>query len=214
MQGENQQKEKLLACRLCGQVHSVPPIEPGMMAQCRRCGSKLVQRTRASLTFTAAFTLAALLLFGPANIFPILRMNAYGATSENTVWQGCQRLYQDGDVFIAVIVFLASMLIPFLKILGLLFLVTSTKFRSSKWKRGRTYVYKIIDTIGRWAMLDVFVLAILVSLVKLQRLANVVPGAGLLAFVCVVVFTLLGSASFDPQLIWTADEESNQEETP
>jgi paraquat-inducible protein A len=154
------------------------------------------------LHFTTAFVLAALLLYVPANVFPILRMNLYGATSENTVWDGCVRLYQDGDLTIAIVVFLASILVPFLKLLGLLFLITSTRFKSTRWQNARTRVYKIIDVIGRWAMLDVFAVAVMVSLVKLSRLAIVVPGSGAIAFTGVVVFTFLASATFDPQLIW------------
>lgn len=155
---------------------------------------------------TAAFTLAALILYVPANIFPILRLNMYGATSENTVWQGCVRLFTDGDYVVAVIIFLASMLIPFLKLVGLFFLVVSTKLHFSRWKLPRTWIYRIIEAIGRWAMLDVFVMAVLVSLVKLQRLATVIPGKGLVAFAAVVVFTVFASASFDPQLIWEKEE--------
>ena len=155
---------------------------------------------------TAAFSLAALILYIPANIFPILQLNMYGATSTNTVWQGCSRLFKDGDYIIAVIVFLASILIPFLKLLGLFFLVVTTKLHFSRWKMPRTWVYRIIDAIGRWAMLDVFVMAVLVSLVKLQRLATVIPGKGLVAFGFVVVFTIFASVSFDPQLIWEKEE--------
>jgi paraquat-inducible protein A len=166
----------------------------------------IARRTLGSLHMTAAFTLAALILYVPANIFPILRLDMYGATSENTVWQGCVRLFTDGDYAIAVIVFLASILIPFLKMVGLFFLVASTKLRITRWKMLRTWVYRIIDAIGRWAMLDVFVMAVLVSLVKLQRLATIIPGRGLLAFTAVVVFTIFASASFDPQLIWEKEE--------
>jgi paraquat-inducible protein A len=199
--------KNLLACRVCGQAHLSAPITPGWEAKCRRCGSILEKRNSSSLHFTTAFVLAALLLYGPANIFPILRMNLYGATSENTVWDGCVRLYQDGDLSIAVIVFLASILVPFLKLLGLLFLIISVRFKPSKWKSARTRIYKVIDVIGRWAMLDVFVLAVMVSLVKLNRLATIVPGTGAAAFAGVVVFTLLASASFDPQLIWNSPGE-------
>jgi paraquat-inducible protein A len=138
----------------------------------------------------------------PANIFPILRLDMYGASSENTVWDGCVRLFRDGDYVVAVIVFLASMLIPFLKLAGLFILVASTKLNFSRYKLPRTWLFRVIDTIGRWAMLDVFVMAVLVSLVKLQRLATIIPGKGLFAFTAVVVLTILASASFDPQLIW------------
>jgi paraquat-inducible protein A len=198
-----------IACKVCGQVHQVDCLRPDTAAICRRCGSKIARRTSGSLHLTAAFSLAALILYFPANIFPILQLDMYGATSQNTVWEGCVRLFKDGDVVIAAIVFLASMLVPFLKLLGLLFLVVSTQFRMERGKLLRTWVYRIIESLGRWAMLDVFVLAILVSLVKLQRLATIVPGQGLLAFGLVVVFTIIASATFDPQLIWEDDEESH-----
>jgi paraquat-inducible protein A len=196
----------LIACKVCGQVHLTEPLPAGMLARCARCGSMIEKRTRASLHLTAAFSLAALILYAPANIFPILRMEMYGAVSENTVWEGCVRLYQSGDYTVAVIVFLASIVIPFLKVLGLVFLVISTKLGMARKKLGRTRIYQFIDAIGRWSMLDVFVLAILVSLVKLQRLATIVPGRGLLAFTSVAVLTILASASFDPQMIWEDEE--------
>lgn len=200
--------EKTLACRICGQAHLYEPLASGWEARCRRCGAILAQRSFKSLHFTTAFVLAALLLYVPANIFPILEMNLYGATSETTVWQGCVKLYKDGDLTIAIVVFLASILIPFLKLLGLLFLIISSKLKLMKWQGARSRIYRIIDVIGRWAMLDVFVLAVMVSLVKLNRLATVVPGSGAIAFTGVVVFTLLASLTFDPQLIWnrTGDE--------
>lgn len=198
----------LLSCPFCGLAHSVEPLAPGTVAKCRRCGSTIARHSAGSLHRTAALALAALILYVPANTFPILRMDFYGATSENTVWQGCVRLFQDGQWSVAAIVFLASILIPLFKLLGLFFLVTSTAFRMSRGKVMRTWTARFIDTIGRWAMLDVFVLAVLVSLVKLQRLATVMPGKGLIAFTAVVVLTILASASFDPQLIWRKSERS------
>jgi paraquat-inducible protein A len=196
----------MIACKICGQVHAVEPLPRGAVGQCSRCGAVIAKRTPGSLHLTAAFSLAALLLYWPANAFPILRLDMYGATQVNTIWEGCVRFYQDGDYVIAVIVFMASILIPLLKLLGLFYLVVSTKLSFPRWKLQRTWVYRVIDSIGRWAMLDVFVLAILVSLVKLQRLATVIPGKGAVAFALVVMFTLLASASFDPQLIWSKEE--------
>jgi paraquat-inducible protein A len=203
---DDQTTTAVIACKTCGLTHAFEPLRAGTSAQCRRCGSTIARRTLGSLHMTAAFSLAALILYVPANIFPILQLNMYGATSDNTVWQGCVRLFTDGDYVVAVIVFLASMLIPFLKLVGLFFLVVSTKLGFSRWKLPRTWVYRIIEAIGRWAMLDVFVMAILVSLVKLQRLATVIPGKGLVAFAAVVVLTVCASASFDPQLIWEKEE--------
>ena len=107
---------------------------------------------------------------------------------------------RNGDYAIAAIVFLASIFIPLLKLLGLFFLVATTRLRWAGGKMLRTRIYRVIESIGRWAMLDVFVLAILVSLVKLRSLATIIPGKGALAFAMVVVCTLLASASFDSQL--------------
>ncbi|HEX4046303.1 MAG TPA: paraquat-inducible protein A [Elusimicrobiota bacterium] len=196
----------LLACRFCGQIHAPGPSGPGLVAACRRCGAALEARTSASLPLSAAFSAAALLLYVPANFFPILRIDMYGAVSENTVWQGCVKLYQGGDVVIALIVFLASVVIPCLKLLGLFFLTVSSWRRWPRLRRTRTLIFRAIDAAGRWAMLDVFALAVMVSLVRLRSLATVVPGSGALAFAAVVVLTILASQTFDPRLIWDDED--------
>ncbi len=207
MPAKNLESEAFTACTVCGQVHGIrkDEVPRGYVAECARCGNKLVQNTPHSLHLTAAFTVSALLLYFPANLFPIMRMTIYGGIQENTVFSGVIRFYQDCDYFVAIVVLLASIVIPFAKILGLLFLVVATRFR---WKLGRHFrvkLYRIVESLGRWAMVDVFALAILISLVKLQRIASVVPGPGVLAFVLVIIFTLMASASFDPQLIWKKD---------
>jgi paraquat-inducible protein A len=194
--------ETVIACRTCGLPQSMEELRPGTAAECFRCGSTLRERKVDSLGRTAAFSLAALIFYVPANLYPILRMEFYGAYSESTVWDGCVKLFQDGQWVVAVIVFLASILIPLFKLLGLFFLVVTTHFASARRRQERTRIYRIIEVIGPWAMLDVFLLAILVALVKLEQLATVLPGTGLLAFTAVVVFTILASASFEPNLIW------------
>jgi paraquat-inducible protein A len=161
-----------------------------------------VRRRSASLHATAALSLAALILYVPANIYPILHMELYGVESDSTIWDGVVSLAQHNEWVVAVIVFLASMVIPLLKLTGLFFLVVSSMLQKGRWRRWRTGLYKFIDAVGPWAMLDVFLLAVLVALVKLGQLATVVPGPGLFAFAGVVVFTMLASSAFDPKLIW------------
>ena len=195
--------ENVVACETCGLVQRVEPLPKGAAAECFRCGTFLgVQRSRASLHVTAAMSLAALVLYVPANIYPILRMEFYGAHSDNTIWDGVVSLAQHGQWGVAAIVFMASLAVPLIKLAGLFFLVLSTIARKGRRLRWRTGLYKLIDTVGPWAMLDVFLLAILVALVKLGQLATVVPGPGLVAFTGVVVLTMLASAAFDPKLIW------------
>lgn len=194
--------DTIIACKTCGLVQRLGGLAPGTVAECVRCGSTLRKHKPNSLARTAAFSLAALILYVPANIYPILKMDLYGIHSESTVWEGCRTLFQKGELLVAVIVFLASMLIPFLKLLGLFALVLTVTFKSRRWRADRTWIYRTIDAIGPWAMLDVFLLAVLVALVKLGELATVLPGPGLLAFTAVVVLTILATISFEPALIW------------
>ena len=191
-----------IACGTCGLLQRVQPLARGMSADCARCGAVVASRPRGSLSTTAALALAALILYVPANIFPILRMTVQGAYSENTVWQGTVALFRADEYLVAIIVFLASMAIPLLKLLGLFFLTATARLRARRLPVLRAALYRFIEVIGPWAMLDVFLLAVLVSLVKLEKLATIMPGPGLAAFTSVVVLTILASASFDPKLIW------------
>lgn len=195
--------DNVVACETCGLVQRVEPLPKSVAAECFRCGAFLgVRRGSASLHATAALSLAALILYVPANIYPILHMELYGVESDSTIWDGVVSLAQHNEWVVAVIVFLASMVIPLLKLTGLFFLVVSSMLQKGRWRRWRTGLYKFIDAVGPWAMLDVFLLAVLVALVKLGQLATVVPGPGLFAFAGVVVFTMLASSAFDPKLIW------------
>ena len=197
--------EMVLACETCGLAQRVEELDPGMTAECIRCGASIVSRPATGAQTTAALTIAALVLYIPANIYPILQMNLYGATSDNTIWDGVVNLMQYNEYLVAAIVFLASIVVPLFKLLGLLFLVASVRWNRGRRLRARTRIYQFIDAIGPWAMLDVFLLAVLVALVKLGDLARVIPGPGLVAFTGVVVLTMLASQTFDPKLIWSRE---------
>ena len=196
-------RASVVACDTCGLVQEVESLAPGSVAECARCGSFMGARSSTrSLEVTAALTLAALILYVPANVYPITKMYLYGAYSESTVWDGVVLLMKDGQWFVAVIVFLASMVIPLVKLAGLFSLVLTARMGWGRRLRSRTQLYKFIDAIGPWAMLDVFLLAVLVALVKLSTWAKILPGPGLVAFTSVVVLTMLASAAFDPKSIW------------
>jgi len=193
---------KTVACATCGLVQRVNEPPAGFAAECARCGGVILERRVAGPEVTAALTLAALILYIPANVYPILRMSYYGAYSENTVWDGVVALACQQEWPVAAVVFLASIVVPLVKLAVLFFLVASARAHSIRWQRLRTSLYRFIDVIGPWAMLDVFLLAILVALVKMGEIATVLPGPGLLAFAGVVILTIVASASFDPRLIW------------
>src|SRR5436190_4725378 len=137
--------ETIVTCNICGLVQTMEELRPGTAAQCSRCGSTLARAKVNSLARTAAFSLAALIFYVPANIYPILRMEYYGMYSENTVWDGCVRLFQDGQWLVAAIVFCASILIPLFKLLGLFFLVSTVRFNPGFRQRERTWIYKFIS---------------------------------------------------------------------
>src|SRR5947207_14002015 len=125
----------LVACETCGLVQRLPDLAPGTSAECARCAVRLLRADRTSLARTAAFSLAALMFYLPANLYPILRMEWYGTHSESTAWDGAITLFRQGQPVIAIIVFLASIVIPFLKLLALFSLVASVKLRSAAWRR-------------------------------------------------------------------------------
>ena len=196
-------QESIVSCDTCGLVQELDPLHPGTVAECLRCGSFITGRSSTrSLEVTAALSLAALILYVPANVYPIMKMYLYGGYSESTVWDGIVMLARNDEWFVAVIVFLASMVIPLVKLAGLFSLVVTARMGWRRRLRGRTRLYKVIDAIGPWAMLDVFLLAVLVSVVKLSSWAKILPGPGLVAFTAMVVLTMLASAAFNPKLIW------------
>ena len=195
--------ESIVSCDTCGLVQKVEGLVPGTAAECIRCASFVAAPSSTRrLEVVAALSLAALVLYVPANIFPIMKMYMYGAYSESTVWDGVLLLMGHDQWGVAVIVFMASMVIPLVKLAGLFSLVVTARMGWGRRLRSRTSLYKFIDAIGPWAMLDVFLLAVLVALVKLNTLAKVIPGPGLVAFTLVVVLTMFASAAFDPKLIW------------
>lgn len=193
----------IIACRICGLVQRTTVWPARGALRCARCDSVLHRHKANSRSRTAAFALAALFFYVPANIYPILRMNYLGRYSESTVWDGVTSLYQQGQWYVATVVFCASILVPLLKLIGLFLLVMKWPPSAPKLQTG---IYRVVSVIGPWAMLDVFLLAILVALVKLGTFSNVRPGLGIIPFSAVVILTLLASASFDPQLIWQEEK--------
>jgi paraquat-inducible protein A len=201
MSKDNSRAEALMACETCGVVLRVKTTEAGNNFRCPRCKSVVRPYRPYARTQTVALSLAALILYIPANIYPMLTMQALGRQTENTVWDGVVTLYRDGMWFVATIVFGASIIVPVLKLLGLFFLAWGGR----RWPQEGVRIYKIIRWLGPWAMLDVFLLAVAVALVKFGAFGTIIPGPGITAFASVVVLTLLASGSFDPRSLWVED---------
>jgi paraquat-inducible protein A len=196
---QSQEMNELISCKTCGLVQQSGRLPGGCNAECARCGEVISRDYPFSRARTAAFSLAALFLYVPANIYPVMVMHYMGRETENTVLGGVGALWNGGMWPVAIIVFMASIVVPLLKLLGLFFLVSA---RGAHWQKPRTRIFKFIVMIGPWAMLDVFLLAIMVAAIRFGKFATVIPGPGILAFTAVVVLTLLASASFEPRLIW------------
>jgi paraquat-inducible protein A len=197
----------LQACNTCGLVN--PPRASGSAARtsetearCRRCGAPLHVRHPDSVTRTWALLIAAALLYIPANLLPIMHTSSIFGSQDNTIMSGIIYFWQDGEWPLACIVFIASILVPMLKLVVLVLLVVSSQLRSQWRPRQRTRLYRLVEKIGRWSMLDIFVITLTVTLVNFQSLAVITPGSGAVAFACVVVLTMLASMTFDPRLIW------------
>jgi paraquat-inducible protein A len=158
-------------------------------------------RAQAVLTRPAALGLAAAVMLVPANLLPVLSTNTGGAARSDTIMSGIVGLWDDGMVVIAAIVFIASILIPLLKLAGLAWLLLAAR-RGSQHRRKLTRLYALLAFIGRWSMLDVFLVAFLAGIVRFGALATIEPRSGIVAFAAAVVLTVLATDAFDPRLLW------------
>ena len=200
--------EATLACPICELVSpgDLPPDRRGRR-HCPRCGARLHHRKPRSLQRTGALLLAATILYVPANLLPIMQTTSLGRVQSDTILSGAHYLLQSGMWPLALVVFVASILVPLLKILILTLLLVSIHWRWTWRPRDRTRLYRILELVGRWSMVDIFVVTILVALVQLGNVANVVAQSGAVFFAAVVVLTMLAAMSFDPRLIWDTQHE-------
>jgi paraquat-inducible protein A len=155
-----------------------------------------------TVSHAAALAVAAAIMLVPANVLPVLSTNTGGQARTDTILSGIQGLWNDGMWAIASIVFIASILIPLLKLVGLGWLLVATRRRTVRHPRGLTRLYTILDFIGRWSMLDVFLVAFLTGAVQFGALATIEPRGGIVAFAGAVVLTVLATDAFDPRLLW------------
>lgn len=202
----------LIACHACGNVDA-RELRPHARQHCSRCGAALHQRQVNSISRTWALLIAAALLYIPANLLPVLHTSSLFGNEDDTIMSGVVYFWVSGDWPLAIIVFVASILVPMLK-LTVLALLAFTAQRRSPWRPlERTRLYRIVERIGRWSMLDVFVVTLTVALVRFKSLAVITAGWGALAFAAVVVLTILASMQFDPRLIWDAVQDESGADT-
>lgn len=200
----------LASCHVC---EKVAPVSD---EHCPRCGSHLHLRKKDSIARTIALVIAATVMYVPSHILPIMTIRELGVPSEKTIVQGLVEFWRMGSYPIAIVIFTASILIPLLKIFALLWLCAAAKGLVDHSSKMLGKVYWITELLGRWSMVDIFVVAILVTMVQLGNYMRVTPGPGALAFAAVVILTMFAAMSFDPKLLWDElerDEPNNNSET-
>ena len=189
------------SCHACGLLSRVPQAH-GESVRCPRCQEALHARKPKSLERTWALVIAAAICYVPANAFPVMTVTSLGKAQSDTILSGVIYLLHHGMWPLALVVFVASVFVPLMKLAILVFLMVSLH-RRSRWRPlERTRLYRITEAIGRWSMVDIYVVTILVALVKLGNLATIEARPGAVFFGAVVVLTMLAAESFDPRLIW------------
>lgn len=189
-------RENSTQCELCGNVSTIPA------ETCAQCGHPLYVRKTDSITNTLALLLTAVILYIPANLFPVMSTYQFGEPLHSTILEGVWTFLHHGEFFIAAIIFSASVVIPLAKILSLSYLCYCVHFHQLDQPREKTRLFQITEALGKWSMIDVFVVVILVSLVRVDNIIFIQSGPGILAFAGVVISTMLAAHQFDPRLLW------------
>ncbi|MFI4870905.1 MAG: paraquat-inducible protein A [Phycisphaerales bacterium JB061] len=193
----------LRACATCGLVHEVPSVPVEAVARCTRCRSVIRHgRHPAAESRTAALAAAALVLYVPALTLPVMTLSRLGHESVNSIWSGTVRLLAEGHYPVGLTIFFFSIVAPIAKLSALFALCFGRRWLS---RGAKASTYHAVEFIGRWGMLDVLLVAILVAIVKLGDLVTVTPGPGVVVFGVVVLLSMLATISFDPHAIWEED---------
>jgi len=201
----------LIGCSVCHLLcPATPPGGTAKAAKCPRCGATLHSRKPDSIARTWALVIAACIFYIPANVLPMTTVTSLGMVQSDTIMSGVIYFVQSGSWPIALVIFIASIFVPLVKLFILGFLLISVQFRSHYRPKDRTRLYLITEAVGRWSMLDIFVVTILVALVNLGALATIQAGPAALHFAAVVVITMVAAMSFDPRLIWDAKEKRHE----
>lgn len=195
---------RLYSCHVCGRVSQCVRDVDESRLRCPRCSAPLHHRRPGSLEKTWACLIAAILLYLPANLLPIMATNSVlTGSNQHTILGGVAELWAAGDLGLAVIVFVASIVVPIGKI-GALIVLLVTAQRESPWRpRERTRLFRLVEAVGHWSMLDVYVVLLVVGMIRFGPFAGAAPEPGLLAFGAVVVLTMLATETFDPRLLWS-----------
>lgn len=200
----------LRVCLSCQQVCR-PPAATSAPVPCPRCGAPVSPRKPDSLARTWAYLIAALILYIPANLLPIMRTESLLGSSDDTILSGVVYFWVSGSVGLAILIFTVSIVVPLAKMGILAYLTCRVRWPGRADRHQLSHLYKFVEVVGRWSMLDVFVVALMVGMVQFQSLASIKAGSGAVAFGAVVVLSMLAAGSFDPRLLWDNNGQPDDE---
>lgn len=190
----------LAACPLCGLIQDPGRVLPGQGAFCPRCGAEVTRVKPDPARRTLAMALGALIMYGPANVFPLVTVYYQGRVVNATLWSSVQSLWEQGHYGVGCMLFTTSVATPAIKVVCLLFL--SLAPRGARWLPAQRRVFQLLELINPWNMLEIFLIALVVAIVKFGEVATIEPGPGALAFVTLVALTILAYQCFDARLLW------------
>ena len=190
----------LIACHECDLLHNMRPLRGGGPAKCTRCGAVLYRDLPDSLDRTLLLTITGVILFVLANVYPFMTFKLSGREQDNTLFAGVRELYNEGFWELAILVFACSILFPAIRLGGMLYVLIPLRYKRLPWKCAS--VFRWLETMVPWAMMEVYMLSVLVAIVKLSELATIVPGIALYAFSALILVTAWSGATLDPRIVW------------
>ncbi|MCP3951059.1 MAG: paraquat-inducible protein A [Desulfobacterales bacterium] len=198
----------VISCRTCHLLCS--GLDLSAQPKCPRCGAPLSRRKTLSISRTWALVLTAIIFYIPANLFPITNIISFGDEKTDTILSGVLYFAEEGLWHLALIIFTASIMVPLVKLVILSFLLISVQRKSTWRQKDRTRLYRVTEAIGRWSMVDIFAITVLIALVNLGQIATVKVEDAAIYFAAVVVITMFAAMTFDPRLIWDTENNSHE----
>ncbi len=189
----------LISCKNCHQVYRKENYDEFV---CLRCKHKVRRRIKNSLQISLALTICATFLYIPAMLYPMMEVTNLGISTSSTIMQGVIGFLEHKNYFVALVIFLASVVIPLIKLVGLLFIFTSLKFSLNMTKKTKLKMYNFIEFIGKWSMIDIYVVAILSSIVQVNQILQIKAGIAVSSFALVIIFTIIAAKTFDTRIIF------------
>ena len=189
----------LISCKNCHKMYEKENFDDFV---CTRCNHKVRKRIKNSLQVSLALTICAILLYIPAMIYPIMEVTTLGVKVESTILEGVISFLDMESYFIAIVIFTASVVIPMIKLIGLLFIFISLKINVKMQNNRKILIFKFIEAIGKWSMIDIYVVALLASIVQLDEVFNIKGGIAATSFALMVIVTMIAANRFDTRIIW------------